>query len=740
MSGPPNNWIPSSRRPVPLRRRGDLVLQSIGYQGNRYWVVKDPIALAYHRLQQETECVLRLLDGRHSLEEIREAVQREFPYAIPSAADIQQVVIDLHSKGLLVSDRPGQGVVLLRRARERFQKRLWSALGNVLSLRLPGWDPDNALRTLSPVGRWLFRPWVAVIGLTLAALSCGWLAVHFDEFRERLPGFQQFFAWPNLMYLWATLAVTKLLHELGHGLACRHFGGECHQIGVIFLLFTPTLYCDVSDSWMLRSKWQRIVIGAAGMYAEMLLSTLALWVWWLTHPGLLNHLCLNVFFVSTVTTVAFNVNPLMRYDGYYMLADYLEIPNLAQKASRMLQETFAHQCLGIDLTHDPFSPERGRFWFVAYALASAAYRWVVLLGIALFLYTVLKPYGLQHAGPLLAVTSAGVALVQVGRGVASILRTPCPEPIRKRRIVCSFSTGALLLAGVLFLPIPWHWEAGVYLEPFEVRHVHTTVPGELSEICVRPGDRVAAGMELARLTDIEKGRRFLELQAQHRVQEQVVAMQRALEDPAQVALAVERLQAIAEQRDEQRRLLNELSIKAPIGGVVIEPPRMPEPKRQTEVSVLPGWSGTPLDRENAHCALEAGTHLLSLAPDDRFQAVLLVDQGDRNDIDVGSEAEIRLEHLPHRTFHGTIREISERHAAFSPRVLSNKAGGEVPTVTDERGRERLMSHAYYATVLLESDTATLKSGLRGKARVGVGHRSTAAWLWRWLRATFHFRL
>src|SRR5262249_41833959 len=176
---------------------------------------------------------------------------------------------------------------------------------------------------------------------------------------QKLPEFKQFFGWPNLIYLYLTIAVTKVLHELGHGLTCRHFGGECHEIGIIFLVFSPTMYCDVSDSWMLRSKWQRIAIGGAGMWVETVLSSLALYVWWFTRPGLLHHLCLNVFFISSVSTVIFNANPLMRYDGYYMLSDLLEIPNLSEKARTLLRNTFAHVCLGIDFREDAFMPSGG---------------------------------------------------------------------------------------------------------------------------------------------------------------------------------------------------------------------------------------------------------------------------------------------------------------------------------------------------------------------------------------------
>ena len=155
--------------------------------------------------------------------------------------------------------------------------------------------------------------------------------VNFETFRSKLPEFHQFFASGNWFYLAAALGITKVIHEFGHGLSCKYYGGECHEMGFMLLVFTPCLYCDVSDSWMLPSKWKRMMIGAGGMYIELILASTATFLWWNSHEGLFNQMCLNVMFVSSVSTLLFNANPLMRFDGYYILSDMLEIPNLRTK-------------------------------------------------------------------------------------------------------------------------------------------------------------------------------------------------------------------------------------------------------------------------------------------------------------------------------------------------------------------------------------------------------------------------
>ena len=730
----------STKRPVPLRRRADLIVEHIEYQRGTYYVVKDPISLKYYRLDPEHYRVLELLDGTRSLDDLRTQLLLDFPYVRATLADLQGVVVDLHAKGIVYSDRPGQGRVMLERRREARGKRWLALIQNILYLRLPGWDPEWTLARLYPLVRPAFRPWGMALQAALIVSAYMLLATQFDAFRQNLPEFQQFFGWPNLIFLYLTLGATKVIHELWHALSCRHFGGECHEIGLIFLVFSPTLYCDVSDSWLLKNKWQRIAIGAAGMWVESVLSSAALFLWWFTSPGLVHHLCLNVFFVSTISTVVFNANPLMRYDGYYMLSDFLEIPNLAEKSRNLLRNAFARTCLGIETREEAFMPQRGRGWLVAYAIASTVYRWVVLFGITLFLYTVLKPYELQSIGAALAVGSIVGIVSNLVVIVARIIRAPRSKPLSRRRIGLSALAAAGAVVVALMIPLPLHVEAPFLIEPHQVAHVYTTVAGTLAEVRVHPGMHVSKGDLLLQLSDPEKERQYRELEIQYRTQQVEVEKQRASDDAGRLAVAREQLQSLESQLADFQRQIEELSVHAPSDGTVVAVARQAEPKTAPEGFELHAWYGTPLDEQNLGCLLEPRTHVLSLAPDSRFQAVLLVDQADRGDVNTGQDVDIKFEHLPSEVYEGTVSQIAERHIEYAPGTLSNKSGGELPTVTDRQGRERLTSIAYEATVLLDEESGLLRAGMRGRSRFSVGHRSAWQWTWRWLRHTFHFRL
>ncbi len=684
--------------------------------------------------------MLRSLDGARSLEELRDEVHREFPSKTFSLLEIQNVVTDLHRKNLLLTDRPGQGDVLLAQHHESRRRRVTGLLQSLLYLRLPGWDPETTLSGLYPLVRFMFRPWAVAVA-TLFVVSC-WvlLAVQFAHFRRALPEFDQFFGWPNLIYLWGTLAVAKIVHEFGHGLSCKHFGGECHEMGVMLLVFSPCLYCDVTDSWMLKNKWKRIAIGAAGMYIEVIISAAAIFVWWNTTSGLLHHLCLNIFFVTTVTTIIFNVNPLMRFDGYYMLSDLLEIPNLRPKADRLLREKFAWYCLRIDSRPDPFLPQTGWHWFVLFAIAAGVYRWVVFFGIMLFLYTVLKPYGLQSIGIALAIVSIAGLLFSMGRNIYGLIAAPRAESMSYRKLFISISAFAALLAAALMVPLPLHVESSFLVEPLEAQHVFIVTPGRLIDVPIEPGQYVEKGTLLARLENVAKEDARRKLSVEKEVQTARVDLYHAMGDLPREQLANVRLRSIEKRIEELDLQLKQLVILAPEDGWVVAPPYKDQPNRESLGDPLSDWHGTPLDDANIGCYLDAGTQLLSISQSPLFQAVILVDQSDRNDIAVGQKLELKFEHLPVNSYFAEVGEISKRHLEFAPKELSKSSGGELSTVSDRRGREQLASTAFQATAILKDDVRLIRTGMQGRARFLIERRSAAMWIWRYLRQTFQFRL
>ncbi|MFN5916000.1 MAG: hemolysin D, partial [Planctomycetota bacterium] len=312
-----DSLVNSAMRPLKLRRRPDLESRKHHYDGRSYWVVKEPLGLNYFRFHEEEYAILNMLDGETSLQSIKDRFQAEFAPQRISLQDLQQFVGMLHKSGLVISHAVGQGKPLRRRGETKKRKEWISKLSNIFAIRFRGIDPEKILNGLLPWFGWLFTTWCLMLALMLGLAAITLVLVNYQEFRSKLPTFETFFAAQNWLYLGITMAAVKVLHEFGHGLSCKKFGGECHEMGLMFLVFTPCLYCNVSDSWMLPNKWQRVFIGAAGMYVELIIASIATFLWWYSEPGMFHFLCLSVMFICSVSTVVFNGNPLLRFDGYY---------------------------------------------------------------------------------------------------------------------------------------------------------------------------------------------------------------------------------------------------------------------------------------------------------------------------------------------------------------------------------------------------------------------------------------
>lgn len=743
-----DSLVSSSARRLFLRKRPDLVAQRQRYEGETYWVIKDPVGLNYFRFREEEFFLLNQLDGTASLDEIKERFEAEFPPQKITLEELQQFLGMLHRSGLVVADVPEQGYHLLRRRRERRKKELIQAFSNILAVRFKGIDPERILNALYPYVRWAFHPVTFLLCVILWVSALLLVLVEFNVFLSRLPTFQQFFTPTNALWLAAVLAVTKVIHEFGHGLSCKHFGGECHEMGVMFLVLTPCLYCNVSDSWMLPSRWHRAAIGAAGIFVELTLAALATFVWWFSEPGLLNHLALNVMFICSVSTVMFNGNPLLRYDGYYVLSDLLEIPNLRQKATQILSRHAAHLFLGLEPQDDPFLPQRNHALFITYSVAAVIYRWVVVISILLFLNRLFKPYRLEIIGQAIAAASLYGLLVQPLYQLFKFLRVPGRwSQVKKPRLYMTLAGLGAVLAFIFFVPLPYHVMCTCEIQPRDGIPIYVEVPGRLDEVQVRPGDRVQAGQELARLSDSDLDYQIARLQTLvNQYEVRLTSLERRrFDDPAaaaEIPSLREAYQTAKGQLAERLRDRERLVLRAAADGTVYPPPW--KARRETPETTLAEWSATPLEPRNLGAYLRAGDLFCLIGDPRQMEAVLIVDQADVDFVRSGLSVRIKLDELPSQTFRGEIAEVAKRQAEAASIRLSGKAGGEVATKTDpETGLEKPISISYQARVPLENDSEMLFPGLRGQAKIRT---DPANWLtlaqrfWRIVTRTFNFRL
>lgn len=746
MSTLAESLVSSSSRKLPIRKRSDLRARQQRYQGRLYWVVKDPVGLQYYRFEEEEYAILQMLDGQSSLDELAQRFERQFPSQTIRTEELQQFIGMLHRGGLVITDAPGQGQQLLTRRNERTRKERLATLTNILSIRFKGVDPERFFNYIYPAIRWFFTvpAMICCIALALAALSL--VLVEFDIFTSRLPSFQSFFQAKNWLWLGLTLGITKILHEFGHGLSCKHFGGECHEIGVMFLVLTPCLYCNVSDSWMLPNRWHRAAIGAAGMYVELVLASICTFIWWFTEPGPINYICLNVMFISSVSTIMFNANPLLRYDGYYILSDILEIPNLRQKASSILSRKLGAWCLGLEQPDDPFLPQRNQWLFATYTVAAAIYRWVITFSILFFLNRVFEPYGLKVLGQAIALGSIYGLLIQPLWNMVKFFRVPGRlGKVKSWRIYATLGVLFAAIIGIGFIPLPAYVYCPLEVQARNAESVYARVDGMLEDVFVKPGDTVQQGQVLAQLANLDIELAIAELLGQRNViQTQLDGLHRAsLADPrasAQIEPLNKNLAGINEQLAQRELDRERLRLVAPCAGTVLPPPLVEQRSDETH---LPTWHGSPFDPENLGTRLSTGTKFCQIGNPQSLEARLVIDQGDVEFVAPGQQVEIMLEQSADFAYTKcAIERVSTEDLKTSPVHLSSLHGGSLPTKMDPGGLPRPLNPIFEAIVPLpEQDPHhLLRLGLVGHAKISIPPRTLWNRLYRYAAHTFNFEL
>jgi len=740
--------VSSSSRKLAIRVRPDLSSRKHRYQGRAYWVVKDPVGLKYYRFEEEEFAILQMLDGQSSLEEIAEQFEGDFPPQIIRVEELQNFIGQLHRSGLVLSDAPGQGVQLKKRRDEQRRKEIIGAMSNVLSFRFKGFDPERILNAIYPWVSWFFTPWATWLSLGLAFSALSLVIVQFDVFSARLPSFHAFFDAQNWLLIAGVLGVTKVIHEFGHGLSCKHFGGECHEMGVMFLVLTPCLYCNVSDSWMLPSKWHRAAIGTAGMYVEVVIASVATFIWWFSEPGFLNYLCLNIMFVSSVSTILFNANPLLRYDGYYILSDIMEIPNLRQKASTILNRKLGKWCLGLEEPEDPFLPKRHQSLFALYTVASFFYRWVILLSILFFLNKVFEPYGLKVIGQMIALASLYSLIVMPFVKVYKFFRVPGRwSKVKKVRMFATLGLLAALVSGAFWIPFPSSVMCSFELQPHDATSVYVEVEGKVEEILVEPGQHVAEGDLLVRLSNLDLKIEITQLRGElAAMQEELNTLEQINFNQSQAGLQLdavrESIAAIDEQLAKKIRDAERLEIRATASGTVIPPP----PKREStsnQHASLASWSGSPLQKKNLGATYSPDDQhnlLCQIGDPQAWDAVLVIDHRDLDLIASQQEVRLMFKESPYHVFVSHVKDIADDEMeAIAPRLAST-SGGPVPAQADPEGVVRPLSTSYQAAVPLENSLGLFRNGLIGQARIKTTPRTLASRLGRYLRRTFSFDL
>lgn len=320
--------------------------------GRTVVVLGDPVSGRYFRLREVEGTILSLLDGRQELAAIHEEVSRMFPGRRVPLEAVTAFVAQVERLGLL------EGV--------KGDPPRRSLIQRVLFLKLSLINPDRMLDRLYRRAAFLYQPWAMALAVLLVLLASVVAATSTDDLRRSFvpPG-----TWAGVLLLWLSISLITLIHELGHGLTCKHFGARATGFGLLFIYFLPCFYCDVSGAWTLRRRSQRLWVGAAGLCFQFVTGAVALLVWRVVDPtSWLGRMCLAMVSVCGVDALL-NLMPLLRLDGYYLLSDWLEIPNLRGRALGHVGGRLRRWLLGLQGTPTDVTPRQARIFLVYGTLA-----------------------------------------------------------------------------------------------------------------------------------------------------------------------------------------------------------------------------------------------------------------------------------------------------------------------------------------------------------------------------------
>jgi putative peptide zinc metalloprotease protein len=478
------------------------------YRGKTWFVLQDFSTGRFHRFTPAAYRVIGLMDGSRTVNDIWRISCEQLGDDAPTQDGMIQLLAQLHRADVLQSDVPPDTAELLLR-RERQERSNWLRRAiSPFAVRIPLIDPENFLRRteswVTPLVGWVgIAVWCAVV---LPAVVVAGL--HFSELTEGVLG--KILTPRNLIFLWILFPLVKTVHEFAHAYVAKAFGAEIHDMGIMLLVFTPVPYVDASGASAFRRRSQRVAVGVAGIVAELFLAAIAMYLWATVESGAVRALAFNVIVISSVTTLAFNANPLLRFDGYYILADLLEIPNLGQRSTRYIGYLLERYVIGRREAEPPEATAGERAWLLTYGVASFVYRLLVIAWIAVFVLEWSFVLGVL----LLAFSSIGWVIMPATRAVRFLLLSPRLQRVRGRAVGLTAGAAATILLALGFVPVPLRTHAeGVVWIPDEA-YVRAGSDGFIVDVAARPGARVDAGDVLFECSDpvVEAEVRALEAQ------------------------------------------------------------------------------------------------------------------------------------------------------------------------------------------------------------------------------------
>jgi len=418
------------------------------YRGQTWYLLRNGLNGRNHRFNAAAYSLIGRMDGRQTVEEIWHNAGKLSVDAAPTQDEVIGMLGRLHEADLIQSDILPSTVELIRQAEAQPNTSWKSRVSNPFFMRFSLWDPDRFLKKWGFITAPLFTRGMFILWLLIVFSALVAAVLHWQELTGSLA--DQLFLPRNLVQLWLVYPLVKVIHEFGHAFAVKKWGGDVHEMGIMLLALTPIPYIDASDSTFFPDKQHRIAVAAMGMMVELLLASLALLVWLNVETGLVSGLAYKVMLIGGISTLLFNGNPLMRYDGYFILADQVEIPNLNQRSTRYLGYLLQRYLLGIETAQSPVTAPGERGWFLIYGPIAFCYRIAILLGLV---WVVSSRFFI--IGVLIALWGAvSMLILPAFRSLSRFLNSPAARQRRSRMVLVGGTAVLCLVLLIFVIPMP----------------------------------------------------------------------------------------------------------------------------------------------------------------------------------------------------------------------------------------------------------------------------------------------
>ncbi len=685
--------IPRTRlsRKNPPRVDPDLIIREDVTDGEPIVSVYQRSTANLLRLKPTQWQLARLFDGVRSYEEIAAAFQTETGIPL-SPEEVRTFAENMDEGGFWYQNPQEKNIAMNEKLAAQRSRRASGSSLNVAHISFSAWDPDRYLTRLDEkVGKYVYNRWMVLAAVLLFLFEAVVFAAKWSVFGPDIPVYYDFAkkTFSDIVEFWLLLFAIGFVHESAHGLTCKHYGGEVHNMGLMFLYFTPCFFVDVTESWISASRLQRMATIIAGIWVEMILCGAATIVWTNTQPGEWAHdFCYKLILLTGLAVVVINLNPLIKLDGYYFFAEWVRVPDLKERSTTFLIGWVQRHIFRLPVDVPVVSRRRAPL-FVFYALASGVYSYLLLLFFVRFSYNVFF-----HWFAELAVIPAALLGFVIFRSRLRSLRSFARDFYRTNaaafRLTPSRAALAVALLALLFVPIVRERENAYFvIEPRETHQVHAGVPGKVVAVYVKEGDPVRSGQVMARLQSMNAASaseeaaslvassqaRVVTAELQHSGLGGALAAQQAARDSSATA-------------HEERA---HLAVVAPAAGVVATA----DPQ-------------SLLNRD-----VTTGQPLLTIVDPTQLVARLFVPVSEMDRVRVGDPVSLQLP-FQFSEIHGRLGTMEGSAVPLPEGVIANQAykGIALP--------------AFYTTrIPLEAKEGEVRPGLSGEAKIFGARRSLA---------------